>query len=407
MVISVGVDVSKDKHDCFIVSSEGEILADVFTIPNTMDGFHCLLQRIRDCTAPQDKIKVGLEATGHYSYNLLGFLLDNGLATYVLNPLRTNLYRKSLSLRKTKTDRVDARTIASMLLSDAGLKPYTDTAYHNEELKSLTRYRFDKVKERAKLKSSIARLICILFPELEKLVPSLHIVSVYALLEEFPGAKQIAAAHLTRLKALLETASKGHYKRDMALEIREAARNSIGSRMPAKSLELQHTIRLIRELNHEIAEIEEQIQSIMDELHSPSAMDRNIIVSIFMVTYNRKEIVVNKIKELLKIQSNEFNVYVLDDASSDGTVDALQQIKDLRLYADRNSERKGILKDGAMPNWYRLLEMCNGIFALHLNDRDLIDSNGVVELIDFLKVHPTLTGAIRNLTGRVQDIRVA
>ena len=87
--------------------------------------------------------------------------------------------------------------------------------------------------------------------------------SVYALLEDFPGAKQIAAAHLTRLKALLETASKGHYKRDMALEIRDAARNSIGSRMPAKSLELQHTIRLIRELNAESDEIEEQIHSLM------------------------------------------------------------------------------------------------------------------------------------------------
>ena len=269
MVVSVGIDVSKDKHDCFILSSEGEVLVDVFTIHNTMDGFHCLLQRIRDCAAPQDKIKVGLEATGHYSYNLLGFLLDNGLTTYVLNPLRTNLYRKSLSLRKTKTDRVDARTIAHMLLSDAGLKPYTDTAYHNEELKSLTRYRFDKVKERAKLKHSISRLVCILFPELEKLVPTLHMVSVYTLLEEFPGAKQIAAAHLTRIKALLATASKGHYKRDMALEIRDAARNSIGSRMPAKSLELQHTIRLIRELDAEIADIEAQIQSLMEESDSP------------------------------------------------------------------------------------------------------------------------------------------
>lgn len=269
MVVSVGIDVSKDKHDCFIVSSEGEVLADVFTISNTMDGFNCLLQRIQNCTTPQDKMKVGLEATGHYSYNLLGFLLDNGLTTYVLNPLRTNLYRKSLSLRKTKTDRVDARTIASMLLSDAGLKPYTDTAYHNEELKSLTRYRFDKVKERAKLKSSIARLVCILFPELENLVPSLHIASVYALLEEFPGAKQIATAHLTRLKALLETASKGRYKRDMALEIRDAARNSIGSRIPAKSLELQHTIRLIRELDAEIHEIEAEIEIIMDEIQSP------------------------------------------------------------------------------------------------------------------------------------------
>jgi transposase len=39
VMISVGIDVAKDKHDCFIISSEGEVLADVFTIPNSMDGF--------------------------------------------------------------------------------------------------------------------------------------------------------------------------------------------------------------------------------------------------------------------------------------------------------------------------------------------------------------------------------
>ena len=128
-----------------------------------------------------------------------------------------------------------------MLLSDTGLKPYTKTAYHNQKLKSLTRYRFDKVEERAKLKASVFRLVCILFPEPEKLVPSLHTASVYALLEEFPTAKQIVGVHLTRLKALLEAASNGRYKRD-AVSIRDEARNSIGSKMPAKSLELQHTI---------------------------------------------------------------------------------------------------------------------------------------------------------------------
>ncbi len=268
-MISVGIDVAKDKHDCFIISSEGVVLADVFSIPNNMEGFHCLLERIRTCSAPQGKIKVGLEATGHYSYNILGFLLDNGLATYVLNPLHTNLFRKSLSLRKTKTDRVDARTIASLLLFDVGLKPYTNTAYHNEELKSLTRYRFDKVKERAKLKSSISRLVCILFPELDKLVPTLHTASVYALLDAFPGAPQIAGAHLTRLKTLLHNASRGRYGREMAINLRDAARTSIGSVMPAKSLELRHTIHLIRVLDAEIDEIEAAIQRIMDELHSP------------------------------------------------------------------------------------------------------------------------------------------
>ena len=268
-MICVGIDIAKDKHDCFILSSEGEVLADVFTIPNNAEGFNTLLQTIRRCSRPADKIKVGLEATGHYSYNILGFLLNKGLPTYVINPLHTNLYRKSLTLRKTKTDRVDVRTIATMLMSDVDLKSYTDTSYHNEELKSLTRYRFDKVRERAKLKQSVSRLVTILFPELEKLVPSLHMVSIYTLLSEFPGASQIASAHLTHLKTVLSDASRGRYDRDKAVEIRDAARNSIGSVMPAKSLELKHTIRLIRELDAEIEEIENAINSIMDEVHSP------------------------------------------------------------------------------------------------------------------------------------------
>lgn len=45
----------------------------------------------------------------------------------------------------------------------------------------------------------------------------------------------------------------------MAVEIRDAARRSVGFRMPAKSLELQHTFRLIRELDAEIEEIEAAI----------------------------------------------------------------------------------------------------------------------------------------------------
>lgn len=40
---------------------------------------------------------------------------------------------------------------------------------HCDELKSLTRYRFDKVKERSQLKQSVTRHVCILFSELEKM----------------------------------------------------------------------------------------------------------------------------------------------------------------------------------------------------------------------------------------------
>ena len=268
-MIYVGIDVAKDKHDCFITNSDGEVLFQVFTIQNNRDGFDDLFAKIHSISTDVSNIKVGLEATGHYSYNLLGYLIDKGLPTFVINPLHTNLYRKSLSLRKTKTDKVDARTIAMMLMSDVNLKSYSDTSYHNEELKSLTRYRFDKVQERAQRKQSVSRLVTILFPELEKLVPTLHIASVYALLSELPSAGKIASCHLTHLTKLLENASKGRYSREKAVEIREAARVSIGSNMPAKSMELRHTLKLIGELDSEISEIESEIKRIMDQISSP------------------------------------------------------------------------------------------------------------------------------------------
>ena len=265
-MIYVGIDVAKDKHDCCILGSDGEILFSPFTIPNNRQGFDELYDKIASLTSDVSRIKVGLEATGHYHLNLLRSLLDNGLPSFVINPLHTNLFRKGQSLRKTKTDKVDASSIAMMLLTDRTLKSYSDESYHNEELKSLTRYRFDKVQERARLKTSVARLVSILFPELEMLVPSLHMASVYALLSEFPGASFIASAHLTRLKHLLHDASKGHYGREMAISIREAASASIASVLPAKSLELKHTIHLIEVISSEIDEIEAAINSIMDTL---------------------------------------------------------------------------------------------------------------------------------------------
>ena len=295
-MIYVGIDVAKDKHDCFIINSDGEVLFRAFSIANNRNGFNDLYQKIESVMEDVTKVKVGLEATGHYSYNLLGYLIDKGLPTYVINPLHTNLYRKSLSLRQTKTDKVDARTIASMLMSDVNLKSYSDTSYHNEELKSLTRYRFDKVKQRAKLKSSVSRLVCILFPELEKLVPTLHMASVYAMLSEFPGAKQVANAHLTRFTNLLSKVSKGRYSKETAIAFRNAARTSIGSNMPAKSLELKHTIKLIQELTSEIDEIENEIKLIMDEINSP-------ILSIPGINYRMGAMIIAEIGDFNRFDS--------------------------------------------------------------------------------------------------------
>ncbi|HAE61947.1 MAG TPA: IS110 family transposase, partial [Eubacteriaceae bacterium] len=119
---------------------------------------------------------------------------------------------------------------------------------------------------------------------------------IYNLLFEFSSASDIASAHLTRLTNLLNTSSKGHYDRDTAIRFREAARISIGSHMPAKSLELKHTIRLIRELDFEISEIESEIKFIMNEINSP-------ILSIPGINYRMGAMIIAEIGDFNRFDS--------------------------------------------------------------------------------------------------------
>lgn len=67
-MIYVGIDVAKDKHDCFITNSDGEVLFKAFTIANNLTGFTELYQKIESVMEDVSKVKVGLEATGHYNY---------------------------------------------------------------------------------------------------------------------------------------------------------------------------------------------------------------------------------------------------------------------------------------------------------------------------------------------------
>ena len=109
-MILVGIDVAKDKHDCFIQTADGKVLYKSFTFANTCEGFEELYAKILSCN--DNIVRVGLEATWHYYYNLLGFLLSKELATFLFNPLQTNQFHKSLSLRKTKTDNQNYRPYA-------------------------------------------------------------------------------------------------------------------------------------------------------------------------------------------------------------------------------------------------------------------------------------------------------
>ena len=156
-----------------------------------------------------------------------------------------------------------------MLATESDDNAYSLQTYQNEELKSLTRYRFNKVSQRSKLKQSLSRLVTILFPELESVVSTLHSNSIYAMLLKYPSAKDVAKSQFHSLVNLLESSSNGRIDKEKAKEIRNLARKSVGIYVCAKVLELRHTIKLIHILDEEIAEIEERIQNHMQEIHSP------------------------------------------------------------------------------------------------------------------------------------------
>lgn len=274
-MIYVGIDVAKDKHDCFAMNSDGEILIENFTFKNNLDGFNLFFNSISNFNENFKNIKVGLEATGHYSNNILNFLTSKGFNVYVINPLQTNLYRKGQSLRKTKTDKLDARFIATMLITD-NLKPYSNLSYHVSELKSLVRHRFRLVEERSKFKVSLSRLITIVFPELEKIVWSISQNSILYLLNELPSTKDISSCNLKHLTTLLEKYSKGKYSRDKAVQIRDLARVSIGTNSPSISFELRQVIQTILFLQSQIDEIDKELKKLIDALNSPIMSIRGI-----------------------------------------------------------------------------------------------------------------------------------
>ena len=267
-MIYVGIDVAKDKHDCFAMNSDGEILIEKLTITNNLDGFETLYNSLMNFSDSLDNIKVGLEATGHYSNNILNFLTEKGFNIYLINPLQTNLYVKGQSLRKTKTDKLDAHVIATMLVSD-NLKTYIPVSYHISELKSLTRHRFRLVKENSKFKTSLVRLVDIVFPELPKIVSSVAQKSCLALLYELPSAKDIAECNLTHLTHLLSDNSYKHFGRDKAIQIRDLARNSIGLNSNSVSFELKQTISIIQFIQEQLDDVEKRIKQILKEINSP------------------------------------------------------------------------------------------------------------------------------------------
>lgn len=139
-MLSIGIDVSKEKSTVCAMRPFGEIVVMPFEINHTDSGLSELMRMIKRLDTDS---KVVMEATGIYHLPVATFLRENGLFVSVINPYEMKLYRAQ-DLRKVKTDKRDSMTIANYGIDKwFNLRAFTPQEDIYAELRLLGRqYRF-------------------------------------------------------------------------------------------------------------------------------------------------------------------------------------------------------------------------------------------------------------------------
>ena len=202
------------------------------------------------------KKKIGLEATGHYGQNLKLFLENNDFSFMEFNPLLINRFVHSKSLRKTKTDSIDALMIAQYLMT-VEYKPYPPSFYTFEKLKSLTRFRDSLIRQRSRQLVELTNILDKVFPEFKPFfkgrfsATALYILSHYASPEKISNMNSKSYEPLRRL-------SRGRFSMVDFVELKTLARNTVGTRSDYQLQEREITIEIYNKLQGKVEEIEQQ-----------------------------------------------------------------------------------------------------------------------------------------------------
>lgn len=297
-MIYVGIDVASKKHDCYIISDANISSGQLLTIGNDMEGFTRLKKFILSFANNHgdDNVRIGLESTGHYSHNILHYLVGSGFDTMLINPLLTNMERKASSVRKTKTDTIDAKSICTFLLRNQDFKPYAIKSYHSRALKSLSRRRISLVKQLIKQKQELHVLVTTVFPEYLSVFSSLHIKVSLEILHKYCIPGNIAKARIDGLTNIIKKHSKGRHGNHTAILIKDLAKTTAGDKSNLYAIQVKLCVELIRTLKQHIKTYEDEIKKILD-VHCP------VILSIPGISYVTGAIIVGEIGDVSLFQS--------------------------------------------------------------------------------------------------------
>src|SRR5262249_54158064 len=146
-------------------------------------------EKLAQLDAAPNQILIGMEATSRYGENLYQELEKRGYVLRLLHPRQTHQFHKRQGLR-AKTDRLDAQTIAKVLLSGearAGYVPSERVATYRE----LVRLHTQLSDEAAAYRNEIHALVVVLFPEFTQVFADPCLPSALRVLQAYPSAQDI------------------------------------------------------------------------------------------------------------------------------------------------------------------------------------------------------------------------
>lgn len=261
-----GIDISKHKHDCFIVADFGEVVNEGFSFANNAEGFSTLLGVLRKCD--NQNLKIGFEATGNYSINLKLFLEKNGYSFMEINPILIKEHIKSTSLRRTKTDRLDAMSIANYLAAKEYL-PHRTSFYQLFSLKQLTRLRNDLVSQRSRYIVQLTNVLDCIFPEFKPFFGAKLSVTALYILANYPSPEKIANMNVKSFD-ILRRKSHGKFTMDKFVTLKALAKNTVGLFTPFYGIQMNALLDIYSQLDSKISELDASITDTITEINPPT-----------------------------------------------------------------------------------------------------------------------------------------
>ena len=260
----VGIDISKFKHDCAIIDELGDVIASSWSFNNDCEGFSLFTALLNSLDGEK---RIGLESTGHYGHNLKMFLENNSFSFMEFNPLLISRYVRSKSLRNTKTDSLDAQSIAQYLMT-VEYKPYPPSFYHIEQLKSLTRFRNSLVRQHSKQLVELTNILDKVFPEFKPFFDGRFSGTALYILAHYQSPEKIANMNAKSYEALRKK-SYGKFSMVKFAQLKALAKDTVGRSDDFLLKQMEITIDIEGQLDSKIDEIEAQISECIRELNPP------------------------------------------------------------------------------------------------------------------------------------------